>query len=53
MLEALHARKAPRATMSCVGANKGDRPARKDEQARNIREASELLCKRDDEARAM
>ena len=55
MLEAHHARKAPRATMSFIGGctTEGEHTARNDEHAWNIREAGELLRKREDEARAM
>ena len=55
MLEAHHARKAPRATMSIIGGctTKGEHPTSKYEHAWNIREANELLCKCEDEARAM
>ena len=53
MLEAYHARKAPRAAMSFVGTGKGEHTTRDIEQARSIREANELLCKWEDEARAV
>ena len=47
MLEAHHACKAPCATMRFIGrcTTKSEHTARKDEHARNIREANELLCK--------
>ena len=49
MLEAHHARKAPRATMSFIGGctTKGEHPTRNDEHAYawNVREAGELMCK--------
>ena len=53
MLEAYHARKAPCAAVSFVGTGKGEHTTRDDEEARSICEANELLCKWEDEARAM
>ena len=55
MLEAYHARKAPCASVSFIGwcTTKGEHTTRDDEEARNNREANELLCKWEDEARAM
>ena len=55
MLEAQHACKAPCAAVSFIGrcTITGKHTTRDDEEARNNREANELLCKWEDEARAM